>query len=86
MYIWKERSSCSRRLANPDAGITAGAIHLISEEAEAGFYMTLTVHAGEINVRALKEAKLGMDSNYIVTGPITVISTGDLTTSLKKKC
>jgi hypothetical protein len=41
----------------------------------------MTIHASEINVRAVKQAKLRMDSTIIVTGSITVILTGSLTMS-----
>ena len=67
--------------SNPDFGINAGTIALVSEEADAGFWQSLTLHANEIYVQALKEAKIGMNINAYINGSVTLISTGDTTSS-----
>jgi len=67
--------------SNPDFGITAGTIALVSEEADAGFWQSLTLHADELYVQALKEAKIGMNINAYVNGTTSLISTGDTVSS-----
>ncbi|HET9767242.1 MAG TPA: Calx-beta domain-containing protein, partial [Thermoanaerobaculia bacterium] len=65
---------------NPDQGITASAITLVSEEGSAGFSKGLELAADTIDVRALKEAKVGLSCN-VTANVLNVVSTGDLTTS-----
>ena len=54
---------------------------LMSEEGSAGFSKALALTGDTIEVRALKEAKVGLDCDVSVTGALTVVSTGDLATS-----
>ncbi|OGF64989.1 MAG: hypothetical protein A2Y62_02555 [Candidatus Fischerbacteria bacterium RBG_13_37_8] len=67
--------------ANPDGGITTGALHLISEEDDAGTFKSIQIHSTQIYIRALKEAKIGMDSVVEVTGEVKILSTGNLSSS-----
>ena len=65
---------------NPDQGIVASAITLVSEEGNAGFSKGLELAADTVDVRALKEAKVGL-SCQVTANVLNVVSTGDLTTS-----
>ena len=65
---------------NPDQGIVARAIDLVSEEGSAGFSKGLELVADTIDVRALKEAKVGLACR-VTANVLNVVSTGDLTTS-----
>ena len=67
--------------ANPDAGITASSIVLVSEEGDAGFSKGLTLVADDIEVQALQETTIGLDSTVTVDGPLMLISTGNLPSS-----
>ncbi|MCP4658351.1 MAG: hypothetical protein GY856_23300, partial [bacterium] len=66
---------------NPDQGIVAGTIMLVSEEGSAGFSKGLELTAGEISVQALKQAEIGLAATVQVTGSVTLVSTGDLASS-----
>ncbi|MCP4571753.1 MAG: hypothetical protein GY838_05320, partial [bacterium] len=66
---------------NPDYGITASTIALVSEEGPALFSKGLTLTADEISVRGLKQAQIGLSNTVTVTGSVILESTGDLSSS-----
>jgi len=64
-----------------DQSIEAGTITLVSEEGDAGFTENLTLLADALTVTALREAKIGLSCDVSVSGPLSLLSVGDLTGS-----
>jgi hypothetical protein len=61
---------------NPDVGITASEILLVSEEGDAGFSKGLDLLAESIEVVAAKQAFVGLTCN-VSAGSVRLVSTGD---------
>ena len=66
---------------NPDLGILAETIHLVSDEGSAYFAKGLTLTATEIRVVAASEARIGQSNEVTVGGSLTLLSTGDASNS-----
>ena len=70
--------SVAQDASNPDRGITAGAVALISEEGSAVFSEGLELRAAEIVVQAAKKAGIGLNSTVVVDRAIALISNVDV--------
>ncbi len=62
---------------NPDQGLVAQTIALVSEQGSAGFSKGLALTADTILAEALEEAKMGLSSQVAVSGTLALVSFGD---------
>jgi len=64
-----------------DQTMEAGTILLVSEEGDAGFSENLTLTADDLSIEAFREAKIGLSCDVTVSGPLSLVSTGELSNS-----